>query len=174
MAIAHTRPVRTANVYGIILGYQPPPPPPRDRVRPARPFRYGLRLLQRLARQHDDVQQLDGDPGSTVRSQRDDRTDGLWTFEFRLGLDAHPLPLPGGFRELPDRDGAGPASHHHRFDRSEPRLEHVPVERDRLRRYGALDTSRQSELPDHGADDLQRRDLRRGGQRRPRTMRRGN
>ena len=80
--------------------------------------------------------------------------------ELRRGGDAARLP-----HRLPERAGRrrpGPAGRHHRPARSGARLEHLPVHRGRFRRHPARHPRRHAGVRDDGADDVQRRDVRRG------------
>ncbi len=102
-----------------------------------------------------------------LRPQRHDRPVGVRPVEFRLGRGPDEPPLPDRLRERPHRHRPRAAGGDHRHDRPQPRPEHLPVDRDRLRRHRAGDPARHPGLSDDRADDLQRGLLQRPDHRQP-------
>ena len=80
---------------------------------------------------------------------------------------AKALPLRDRIREFAFRNRSCAAGVDHQRARSQSRFEHIPVNRDRLRRHRADDSSGQSELSDDRTDDRQWSQLRRGREREP-------
>ena len=97
---------------------------------------------------------------ATPGPQRQDGPAGFGPPDF-IAPSAASFPYRIDFENDPTATAPAQRVDGHRPARPQPRLEHLPADRGRLRRHAHHHPGRQPALPDDRADDLQRPDVRR-------------